>query len=64
MARLSNLFSLSKCIEIVQAYAPYYLQGIVYTVPCNHSRLCIRPAADAYAPQQDRTAAVYQHCLC
>ena len=32
MARLSNLFSLSKCIEIVQAYAPYYLQGIVYTV--------------------------------
>ena len=32
MARLSNLFSLSKCIEIVQAYAPYYLQGIVYTI--------------------------------
>ena len=28
MARLSNLFSLSKCIEIVQAYAPYYLSLI------------------------------------
>ena len=32
MARLSDLFSLSKCIQIVQAYAPYYLQGIVYTL--------------------------------
>ena len=32
MARLSDLFSLSKCIQIVQAYAPYYLQGIIYTL--------------------------------
>lgn len=32
MDRLSDLFSLSKCIEIVQAYAPYYLQGILYTL--------------------------------
>lgn len=32
MDRLSSLFSLSKCLEIVQAYAPYYLQGILYTL--------------------------------
>ncbi len=32
MGKLTGLFSLEKCIEIVKNYAPYYIHGLLYTL--------------------------------